>query len=552
MVAEPRKTLIKIFLFSAVYFFMQAENKVSGQVSYNYFYRVSFRDKGSYTTSSFSASELLSERAIARRQKAGIEVPDFRDLPVNRIYIAQVASMGFKLHCTSKWMNTALFKTVNPADTETVGNLPFVASVRLVKRPVVKGTISDKLELLLEQADIPPFDRPLAMLNGYSLHNSGYNGKGVLIAVLDGGFSQANVINSLDHLRARNGIIGTFDFVNGTGSVYGYHNHGTAVMSVLAGAYINQIKGTAPGADYWLLRTEDTGSEFPVEEDFWAAGAEFADSVGADIISSSLGYYEFDAPEMNYKFADMDGNSTFVTRTADAAASKGIIVVASAGNERNKTWVRIIAPSDGDSVLCAGAVDGYNFISSFSSAGPSADRRVKPDNVAQGVSVPVQVTDYQVARSNGTSFSCPVLSGMCACLLQAVPKAVNAEIIEAVQKSGDRFSLPDSLNGYGLPDMVKALQYLEEIHFTIPESVSVISPNPFTGILEVKFRESPGSLQVDVFNGTGKQILRKNYPSYISRSLLISDLQYSRAGLYFIRITTPNSTITHKVIRINR
>ncbi len=201
------------------------------------------------------------------------------------------------------------------------------------------------------------------MVNGYPLHNSGYDGTGILIAVLDGGFTYADKATSLAALRNRNGIKYTYDFVNRNQYVYSYHTHGTSVLSVLAGQISGAIQGTAPDADFLLLRTEDVSSEFPVEEDFWAAGAEFADSAGADIISSSLGYCTFDDFVMNYKFSDLDGNTAFVTRAADIAASKGILVVNSAGNERNKTWLRIIAPSDGDSVLAAGAVDGNNIIS---------------------------------------------------------------------------------------------------------------------------------------------------------------------------------------------
>ncbi len=205
------------------------------------------------------------------------------------------------------------------------------------------------------------------------------------------------------------------------------------------------IEGTAPGADFWLMRTEDTESEFPVEEDFWVAGAEFADSLGADIISSSLGYFAFDDPSMNYKYSDMDGNTAFITRAADIAASKGILPVNSAGNERDNAWIHIIAPSDGDTVLAVGAVDGNNSISVFSSAGPSYDRRIKPDVVAQGVSVPVQVNTSVVERAGGTSFSCPVISGMCACIMQAVPEASDSDIIAALHSSSDRFLTPDSL-----------------------------------------------------------------------------------------------------------
>lgn len=519
--------------------------------TYNYFYRVYFKDKGDMNPNNFSPADLLSQKAINRRQKAGIYAPVFSDLPVNPYYLTEVVSKGFTLHCTSKWMNTGLFKTQNQANINLILNLPFVKDVKIVKKPAGKSNYSDKLDFSMLIADIPPYDRPLTMLNGQSLHYSGYDGTGILIAILDGGFLKADMISSLNDLRARGGIKGTRDFVSNSKYVYDYHNHGTAVLSVLAGKITGIIEGTAPGADFWLLRTEDTSTEFPVEEDFWAAGAEFADSIGADIISSSLGYSTFDDPAMNYKFSDMDGNTAFVTRAADFAASKGILVVNSAGNERTTAWKRIIAPSDGDSVVAAGAVDGYNVISSFSSAGPSADGRIKPDNATQGVSVTIQTLETTVARANGTSFSCPVLSGMCACVMQAVPNAVNTDIIDALHKNGDRINIPDSLFGYGIPNMAGVVIMLQEHFITIPDNETVIGPNPFTGDIEITFKKTPGTLKVMIYTSSGQIIVNRIYKEYIGRTLKISDLQNNQQGVYFITIVTSGGTFSHKIIKLN-
>lgn len=545
----PKKKILIIALSAIVFSFCSTIQSQS--IVYNYFYRVAFRDKGDYNPVNFSAEDLLSERSISRREKAGITVPDFTDLPVYKEYINEIISMGFKLHCTSRWMNTGLFKTESLSDINALLNLSFVRDVKIVKKPAAKSNFWNKLDITEFQADIPPFDRPLSMLNGHAVHNSGYDGTGIIIAVLDGGFFLADQISSLDHLRQRDGIRGTYDFVLGNEFVYSYHNHGTAVLSVLAGTIPLLIEGSAPGAEYLLVRTEDVSSEFPVEEDFWAAGAEFADSAGADIISSSLGYYNFDDPAMDYKFSEMDGNTTFVTRAADIAASKGILVVASAGNERNKVWRRIIAPSDGDSVIAAGAVDGSLVISSFSSAGPSADGRIKPDNVTQGVSVPVQVISAEVSRSNGTSFSCPVLSGMCACVMQAVPQAVITDIILSLHKSADRYFSPDSLYGYGIPDIVEVINKLQEILVTKPGNRSVIGPNPFTGNLEIIFKQSPETLTIEIFTISGDAVVKRDYKDYAGRTLKIDDLQNMEQGLYIIRLITSNGTFIHKVIKLN-
>jgi len=531
--------------------FLFTDHSLLRAQDFSYFYRVYFRDKGTNTLSNFSPSDLLSQRAIDRRIKSGIEVPDYKDIPVAQEYINQVSALGFTLHCTSKWMNTALFKTKDAAVTSPILALPFVSDVELVKRPAGKSSFSDKLETIITAADPPPYDRPITMVNGYPLHNAGYDGSGILIAVLDGGFTYADKASSLALLRSRNGIKYTYDFVNNNTFVYSYHTHGTMVLSVLAGQVNGALRGTAPGAGFILLRTEEGATEFPVEEDYWAAAAEFADSAGADIISSSLGYYVFDDPAMNHNFADLDGNTTFITRAADIAASKGIVVVNSAGNERNKPWLRIIAPSDGDSVLASAAVDGSNMISSFSSAGPSADGRVKPDVATLGVNIVVQANETQLARLNGTSFSCPVLSGLTACLMEAVPEADAMEIIDAIHLSSDRYNNPDSLYGYGIPDMNRALSILQDQHLVIPEKESVIGPNPTTGEVQIIFSKPPGRLSTEVITSAGVVIYSKHFGDYAGRSLRLAALNNMKQGLYLIKLTTGSGTYIHRVVKLS-
>lgn len=525
---------------------------ISGQATtYNFFYRVYFRDKGTNDIDDYSPADLLSERALERRARSNIPVPDFRDLPVFSEYIEQIASSGFRFHSASRWMNTALFKTGELKDISDLENLPFISEVKIVKNAGGKGLVNDKLDFETIQDEFPLYDQPVVMLNGKSVHNSGFNGKGIIIAVLDGGFENADNITSVEALRNRKGIKGTYDFVGNDQNVFGYHTHGTAVLSVLAGNIPGSIEGSARDADYWLLRTEDTGSEFPVEEDFWTVAAEFADSLGADIISSSLGYYNFDDPLLNYKYSDMDGNSAFVTRAADIAASKGILVVNSAGNERNKTWIRIIAPSDGDSVLGVGAVAWDRRISSFSSAGPSSDDRIKPDIVSQGVSVPVQTKTTVVERSSGTSFSCPVISGMCACIMQAVPQATNYDIISSLQSASDRYNSPDSLYGHGIPDIVEVINKLQEKYVLQTDKGSFVSPNPFNSELKITFREIPGKLSLEIFDINGKMLSKTDYPDFISRTLVLDNMGNFGNGIYFIRLDTPGGSFINKVIKIS-
>ncbi len=540
----------KTFIILATLMLLTVSFAADGQ-SNSYFYRVYFKDKGDNSPGNTTLESLVSPRAIERRNKIGITSPDMRDLPVWHEYLNQIKSTGLTLHCKSKWMNSALFRSNLLINLTAFQNLPFVAEVRIVKKPGAKSNFVNKLDFQETADDFSAYDRPITMVNGYPLHYSRYDGSNVLIAVLDGGFMIADQISSLSHLRNRNGIKYTYDFINNSGYVYNSSTHGTAVLSILAGKASGFIAGTAPGADYILLKTEDTGSEYPCEEDFWIAGAEYADSAGVDIITSSLGYYNFDDPLMNYKYSDLDGNSAFITKAADIAAAKGILVVNSAGNERNKVWKKIIFPSDGDSVLASGAVQGNNIISDFSSAGPSYDRRVKPDISTMGVSVPLQTAIASYTRGNGTSFSCPVLSGMAACLIQAVPEAGNYDIIEAIRSSASRVNTPDSLYGYGIPNMVTALNKLQDKFLRIPEDNPVAAPNPTTGYFEFILKELSSEVTIEVFSMSGTLLLRKEYPQYAGRRISITELQNHNQGIYLVRVTTDTGSSVHKVVKIN-
>ncbi|HKK42099.1 MAG TPA: S8 family serine peptidase [Bacteroidales bacterium] len=536
--------LVLLLYFSAV-------TLAGGQdTDYKYFYRITFTDKGDYTTADFSPSELLSPRAVERRVKAGISVPDFQDLPVFKSYLDQMVNMGLKLHCTSKWMNSALFKSTSPADIAALNDLPFVNDIKLVKSTGLKSQHADKTEIMITATAATPYDLPITMLNGSMLHNSGFNGNNIIIAILDGGFVYADIASSLNNLRDEGRIMNTRDFVNNTGDVYNASEHGTAVLSVLAGNIPGVIEGTAPSAGYLLLKTEDVVTEFPCEEDFWVAGAEFADSCGADIISSSLGYFTFDDPSMNYKISNLDGKTAFITRAAEIAASKGILVVNSAGNERNKTWKYIIFPSDGEDVLAAGAVDGNGMISSFSSAGPTSDGRIKPDNVALGVSVPLQVSPSSVSYASGTSFSCPILSGMSACLMQAVPEAKASDITDALRKTADRSLTPDSLYGFGIPDMLKALSYLQDKYANIPDEGIITAPNPTTGNLRIIFSKPPSSFTLEIISLSGKVVYKKDFSEFAGKVISLDALQNREQGIYFVRVTTPGGIFTNKVIKL--
>jgi hypothetical protein len=517
-----------------------------------YFYRVTFTDKGNISVGDFAPEDLLSPAAISRREKCGVAPLTVSDLPVNQDYIAAVTQRGLEFKCASKWMNSALFTSASKIEADELSDLPFVTEMLPVKNPSdpVKR-VSEKYGVTSPGSMTDAYD-PNVPVNGVPLHQSGFTGQNITIAVLDAGFINADLIESLEPLMMRGGIVATRDFVNGSDYVYDYHNHGTSVLSILAGSIQDTISGTAPGAEFLLLRTEDDESEFPVEEDYWAAAAEYADSAGADIITSSLGYSMFDDPTMDYSFSELDGNTAFITRAADAAASKGILVVASAGNERNKEWVRILSPSDGDSVMCIGAVYQDLTISAFSSAGYSSDGRVKPDVVAPGVNLPIQFVPGQWHTGSGTSFSCPVISGLCASLMQAVPGATAADIISSVRESSDRFNNPDSLYGYGLPDFVSALKKLED-QFTFKPEVNITAgPNPFFDEISLWFRDSPGHLSVSVIDISGRLMMRRDFPVYASRSYILDGFGSMAQGVYYLKVITDAGDEVFKMIRIRR
>jgi subtilisin family serine protease len=529
-----------------------AQTEKEADYSQLYFYRVYFHDKGNFTISDFEPEQLLSPAAITRREKCGVAPLTMSDLPVNPDYISHIIEMGLAFRNSSKWMNTALFTSPAPIISGQLEELPFVEKVILVKRPVEPAKRDLDKYGTTAPGNASEIFNPLVPLNGVPLHQSGYTGRNITIAVLDAGFIYADAVESLAPLMKRRGVIATKDFVTGTSNVYNYHGHGTAVLTILAGSLPGIISGSAPDASYMLFRTEDDGSEFPVEEDYWAAAAEYADSAGVDIISSSLGYSMFDDPSMDYNFSDMNGNTAFVTQAADAAAAKGILVVASAGNERNKEWVRILSPSDGDSVMCIGAVKQDLTISDFSSAGFSADGRIKPDVVAPGVSLPLQYEPGKWLSGSGTSFSCPVISGLSACLMQAVPGATAAEVAAAVRQSSDRYNNPDSLYGYGLPDFSSTLKSLEDIRTYKPEMNITAGPNPFYDEINIWFRETPEFLSITVTNTSGRLVIRREYPLFIGRSYILTGFEGMAQGLYFVKVNTLQGSKVFKMLRLKQ
>ena len=422
-------------------------------------YRISLKDKAATEYSLKKPEKYLSAKAIERRRKQNLPI-DSTDLPVCRKYIDEIRKQGVKIVVTGKWDN---FVTVSCNDTtliDRIAALPFVLSTEKVwiSPGAGKPSMATERDSVLNQPTIHPdsiYGRAITqiqMSNGDKLHEAGFKGQGMTIAVIDAGFHNVDKITAMQNIR----ILGTKDFVNQQADIFAESSHGMSVLSCIGMNRPDIMTGTAPEASFWLLRSEDEYSEHLVEQDYWSAAVEFADSVGVDVINTSLGYYSFDDKSKNYKYRDLDGRHALMSRQASHIADKGMILVCSAGNSGAGSWKKITPPGDADNVLTVGAIDKRAVLAIFSSVGNTADHRVKPDVVAVGVGSDVIRTDGNQGRANGTSFSSPIMCGMVTCLWQACPTLTAKEVIELVRRSGDRAGFPDNIYGYGVPDMWKA------------------------------------------------------------------------------------------------
>ena len=422
-------------------------------------YRISLKDKAATEYSLKKPEKYLSAKAIERRRKQNLPI-DSTDLPVLRKYIDEIRKQGVKIVVTGKWDN---FVTVSCNDTtliDRIAALPFVLSTEKVwiSPGAGKPSMATERDSVLNQPTIHPdsiYGRAITqiqMSNGDKLHEAGFKGQGMTIAVIDAGFHNVDKITAMQNIR----ILGTKDFVNQQADIFAESSHGMSVLSCIGMNRPDIMTGTAPEASFWLLRSEDEYSEHLVEQDYWSAAVEFADSVGVDVINTSLGYYSFDDKSKNYKYRDLDGRHALMSRQASHIADKGMILVCSAGNSGAGSWKKITPPGDADNVLTVGAIDKRAVLATFSSVGNTADHRVKPDVVAVGVGSDVIRTDGNQGRANGTSFSSPIMCGMVTCLWQACPTLTAKEVIELVRRSGDRAGFPDNIYGYGVPDMWKA------------------------------------------------------------------------------------------------
>ena len=566
--------LILIFLFILPQF-------ISAQHSR---YIVYFKDKAGTSFSISSPSSYLSSKSIDRRIRFGIPI-DSTDLPVSSSYISQLQQIeNLEVVSSSKWLNAVLIKINNPVTLDEVQQLPFVKSKKAIANiafPLADIPFEDQknysvqplpsneilssragLNLLLNENILSygQSENQISVHNGNFLHNKGFTGKGITIAMIDAGYTAYHTNPAFDSIRNSGRILGGYDFVLNNPGVSTHHTHGSYCLSVIASNLPGKMVGSAPGAAFWLLRTEDAASEYLIEEYYWAKAAEFADSAGADMISSSLGYTSFDDPAMNHSYSDRDGNSSMATIAADLAAKKGIIVVNSAGNSGGFASDEryISCPADGDSVLAVGAVKHNLEIAAFSSWGPNSNGKIKPNVVSIGEgTILVNATGNPVS-GNGTSFSAPNISGLIASLWQAFPDFNNMEILAAVENSAHKRNNPDERFGYGIPDFKLAYEELlnarvkRNLQNLLEDNNFKIFPNPYHNSFNIAFiPRTSGITYIQVSDAVGRVILHRQVTVTEGEAfnLPIHSLSEMPVGLYLISIIDSKGIRTKKLIK---
>ena len=520
-------------------------------------YRIYLSNKNNSPFSISNPSAFLSPRAIAKRTTYNIPVT-IQDLPVNEAYINQIKAFDANIQVlsTSKWLNTVVIYCPNPAHIPGIQNLGCVqyivpvANLPFTKEGgfVIPQTVANDKFGKNGTKDFSYGDSydQIKVHRGDSLHNLGFRGEGMLIAVFDAGWNGFDTISHFQQLYTNGQIWGTRDMIPGVNNVYTGHGHGTSVTSIIASNIEGQLVGTAPMANYFFIRSENPWSEQPIEEDFWAAAAELADSLGADVINSSLGYTTFaDFPQGDMTPQQNDGISGVSSLAATIAGQKGIVVVISAGNERGSNWGFIGRPADAIDVISVGAMSKDSIIAPFSSYGPSADMRVKPDITAVGWDTWVSSTNGTITQGNGTSFSGPVIAGLSACLWQSLPHLNAIEIMEVIRQHGHIYHNPDNDFGYGIPDFFQAFldNSTSVSDFSTPIDV-VAFPNPTED--QITFQSMTEEIvSIQIVDLSGKilfQVSDKQFKNTISVSFLSS-------GIYFAHVTTTQSKGTIKFIK---
>ena len=506
---------------------------------------VEFTDKAGSPYSIENPSEYLSPRALERRNRLGIAV-DSLDLPVNPAYLDALRQTGGTVWTVSRWLNGAVLYTPDSTGiSATLGALPFVADVKYYSHDsIVRESAHEYLDGT--PVEPQPFDTlygpeyyglgysNIDIINGIPLHRAGYKGEGILIGVCDGGFPGMDTLEAFADLRAEGRLVATRDFVYGGDNVFDVHSHGTRVLSNMATCRPGIYVGTAPKASYALCRTEDTFHESPMEELFWAAAMEFLDSLGVDVTNTSLNYISFDNPDWNYPPEALDGQTSYISRAANVAATRGILVVVSAGNTGYNPPPNFSVPADSPEALVVGAIDENGERALFSSYGTTADGRQKPDVMAPGKSIWTILPDGTAMKASGTSFSSPITAGMAACVIERYPTLGPAAWCDSIRAWGDRATAPHSEYGYGTPDFGLAL-----------------GTGPGVGIGETpQPADDAPILRMELYDATGRclSVRQSQHSPTLNSQLSILNSPLPR-GVYLLRLITPNGTRTRKIVK---
>lgn len=499
--------------------------------------------------------QMLSQRALDRRTNQGIAL-DNTDVPISTNYINQIsASSGITVMAKSKWLN-ALHIRGSITDIQALTNFTFVdhiiyanhsLNVR-IGNPITSEThknqkVKNKFETEVNY-NYGNSANQVEMLNVHLLHQQNFTGQGKIIAVLDSGFIGVDTAVPFQNLLTNNQILGGYNFPDQSTNFYTKHNHGTMVLSCMGGFVDGQLVGTAPDAQYYLFITEDVNSENPVEESYWVEAAERADSLGVDIINSSLGYSDYDEPNYSYSYAQRNGQVGFASRGASMAFQKGIVCVVSAGNEGSTSEPHIGIPADAENILTVGAVDNNENYVSFSSIGTTADGRIKPDVCAKGLQATLSNTTGSITTASGTSFSSPITAGAVASFWSAVPSLTAAQVIQFVKQSADQFSTPDNLKGYGVPNFQLALTNALNTQSFENFKGLMVYPNPVESNLTLKIEDNSNGI-FTLYNQLGQKVLHREF----SNSIENIDVLHLQSGIYYYDFSSNSSNLQGKLIK---
>lgn len=522
-------------------------------------YWVQFTDKNNTPYSIDRPEEFLSERSIQRRIKYGVAL-DEKDIPVNPSYIEAVENAGATILNPSKWLNGVTIETNSESVLNAIEKLPFVKKTRTLHDEPLKQMIKNEsfmyemnaesvVDMDVVRGHYGKAQTQIELLNGIALHDMGYQGEGMWIGICDSGYEGADVHDVFQNMRDENRLLGTKDFVYKNGIVYSDDHHGTACLGLMAGYMPGTYVGTAPKASYFLCRTENINSENIIEEYNWVSAAEYMDSIGIDMISTSLGYIGFDDPDASHGYSDFDGKTCIITIGAEIASSRGILCVAAAGNEGDNDFPYVGGPGDGKNVLTVGGVKADGTRAGFSSIGPTYDGRIKPDVMSFAYAVTVASPGNNFYEGNGTSFAAPSLAGMLACYWQARKDAPEGKIREVIKKSSNNYSSPNNEYGYGIPDFEKALDMLnlENCDIFDEKPLFYVYPNPSNGMVNFNLNYDVNVI-VQVFDMLGKVIyISDNHNGDMTElNAFLSNLD---EGVYMIKALGDKNIFTTKLVK---